>query len=92
MASSSRKTYTISGIVQGVGYRYFASVAARRLEILGFAKNLPGGQVEVLAEGETVALAAFRRELERGPASSRVDAVTESEPEFREPFIAFNIL
>ncbi len=92
MAPTSRKIFTVSGIVQGVGYRYFASTAARRHEILGFAKNLANGQVEVVAEGETVALAAFKQELERGPDHSWVDGVTESDSEAMKPFTAFNIL
>ena len=92
MALTTRKLFTASRIVQGIGYRHFASGPCRRHDILGFANNLTDGRVEVVAEGEIVALAAFRRELERGPAVSGVDAVTKSEPPFFNPFKAFNIL
>lgn len=42
----------VSGRVQGVGYRYFARETAAMLGLNGFARNLPGGDVEVEAEGE----------------------------------------
>ena len=92
MAPTSTTIFTISGIVQGVGYRYFASAAARRHKVVGFARNLPDGRVEVLAEGEPEALLAFRQDLERGPAVARVDTVTASEPAVTETFTAFSIL
>ena len=91
MAPTSRKTFIVSGRVHGVGYRYFASAAARRHEMLGFARNLADGQVKVVVEGEPEALIAFRKELELGPAPSRVDAVTESESEPGQLFTVFNI-
>jgi acylphosphatase len=44
------------GKVQGVGYRYHTQVKALRLDLLGYAKNLSSGDVEVLAEGEEAQL------------------------------------
>ena len=38
--------YLVKGRVQGVGFRYFASQAARRLGVTGYAKNLRDGRVE----------------------------------------------
>ena len=43
--------YTVSGRVQGVGYRYFVLRQAERLGVTGFARNRPDGSVEVVAEG-----------------------------------------
>jgi len=71
------RRYYVSGIVQGVGYRFFAVRAARRLELRGYAKNLRDGRVEVYAAGRPEQLEALRAELGRGPASARVAAVTE---------------
>ncbi len=42
---------TISGYVQGVGYRYSTVKIARSLDIKGFVKNLPDGKVYIEAEG-----------------------------------------
>ena len=71
------RLYRIRGRVQGVGYRYFTRRIALRLGVRGWVRNLPNGDVEVYAEAAVAVLADFREELERGPASSVVDAVTE---------------
>ncbi|RMG53666.1 MAG: acylphosphatase [Acidobacteria bacterium] len=72
------RRFLIRGLVQGVGYRYFAVRAAERHGIAGYVRNLPDGRVEVVAEGEPAAMEAFKRELERGPAYARVTAVEET--------------
>ncbi len=73
------KRYFISGMVQGVGYRYFVRQKALRLELVGFVKNLRDGRVEVYAIGPAAALASLRAELERGPIGASVSSVTEEE-------------
>jgi len=40
-----------SGRVQGVGFRFTAQHVAQGFAVAGFVRNLPGGSVEVLAEG-----------------------------------------
>jgi len=62
-------------MVQGVGYRYFARTAARRLGLNGYVRNLRDGRVEVYAIGSADDLEALRRGLERGPQTSRVSSV-----------------
>lgn len=71
------KRYFVSGIVQGVGFRYFARRAAQRLRVTGYAKNLADGRVEVYAIASPQALAALRAELERGPQHASVSSVAE---------------
>lgn len=71
--------FLVSGLVQGVGYRWFARRAAVRLGLSGVARNLPDGTVEVIAAGSVQALAEFEVELRRGPPSARVRAVEKSE-------------
>lgn len=84
------KRFYVSGIVQGVGYRYFAARAARQVGISGFAKNLRDGRVEVYAVGSSPQLKLFRAELKRGPQGASVDEVAEDpaeiEPEFAGQF------
>lgn len=41
-----------SGRVQGVGFRYTARGLAKGYPIVGYVRNLPGGQVELWAEGD----------------------------------------
>jgi acylphosphatase len=67
--------YFIQGRVQGVGYRYFVLREAERLGVSGFARNLPDGRVEVVAEGRDEDLLAFEGRLKEGPAFSGVSEV-----------------
>ena len=67
--------YYVSGRVQGVGYRYFVLREAEEHGINGFARNLPDGRVEVVAEGPEEALARFEERLRQGPAFARVAGV-----------------
>ena len=78
-ASRTAVRYFVSGLVQGVGYRFFARQLAERLHLVGFAKNLSDGRVEVYAIGPAESLAAFREELNRGPDGSLVSSVAAEE-------------
>jgi acylphosphatase len=73
------KRYFVSGIVQGVGFRYFTQHAAERLRLTGYAKNLPDGRVEIYAIGTAERLAKLRSALERGPWGASVSEVKEEE-------------
>ncbi|HFE64108.1 MAG TPA: acylphosphatase, partial [Caldithrix sp.] len=65
----------IKGMVQGVGYRYFAYRRAAVYDITGYVRNLADGSVEVFAEGPRTQLEAFLGELKRGPQLSYVEEV-----------------
>jgi acylphosphatase len=65
----------ISGDVQGVGYRAFARRYARTLGLVGYARNLADGVVEVVAEGPRELLERLLAELRRGPISADVSDV-----------------
>ncbi len=67
--------FLVAGRVQGVGYRYYAARAAQALGVSGFARNLPDGSVEVLAEGDEAALGALEARLREGPSFARVENV-----------------
>jgi acylphosphatase len=71
------RRYFVSGIVQGVGFRYFAQHAAERLRLTGYTRNLPDGRVEVYAIGAGEHLAKLRSALERGPWGASVSEVKE---------------
>ena len=61
------------GRVQGVFYRKFARDAAIRYNIVGWARNLLDGNVEIIAEGPVESLTLFIRELRNGPSASHVE-------------------
>jgi acylphosphatase len=77
--------------VQGVGFRYFAVRAARRLELVGTVSNLPDGSVEALVEGSVDDITSFRAELERGPSFAFVTAVEESEIPLSGRYTSFDV-
>lgn len=90
MGEKIAKRFFVSGVVQGVGFRFFAVRSAERLGIAGWVKNLRDDRVEAYAIGSAKALKDFRRELERGPAGAVVDGVREEEadvdPQFADRF------
>ncbi len=65
--------YLVSGRVQGVGFRYFASDVASRENLDGWVRNLPDGRVEIEAEGDAEALTRFEHRLRQGPRSAEVE-------------------
>lgn len=69
------KRYFVSGMVQGVGYRFFAQNAAETLKISGFVRNLGDGRVEVFAMGTPRQHSELRAMLEKGPRFSSVSEV-----------------
>ncbi|MBS1810097.1 MAG: acylphosphatase [Acidobacteria bacterium] len=71
------RRFLISGEVQGVGYRYFALRAAARHQVKGTVKNLPDGEVEVIAEGERDAMEEFKQDLATGPIFATVTGLDE---------------
>ncbi len=66
---------SISGKVQGVGYRAYAASIASLLPIEGIVRNLPDGRVELIAEGNEADLRSLLEKLRIGPARSEVDMV-----------------
>jgi acylphosphatase len=69
------RKYMVGGRVQGVFYRATVQRHARALRIVGYARNLPDGRVEVLACGTEEALEAFVKGLWAGSSASKVTAV-----------------
>jgi acylphosphatase len=66
--------FLVSGLVQGVGFRWFVARHARALGLGGYARNLPDGRVEVVAsEARGEALGRLEQLLREGPAHARVD-------------------
>ena len=70
--------FIVSGKVQGVFFRASARTQAQELGLSGYAKNLPNGDVEVLASGTDAALEALERWLHAGPPAARVASVQRS--------------
>jgi acylphosphatase len=87
---TARRFY-ISGMVQGVGYRYFAQRAAATHQVHGYVKNLADGRVEAFAQGSERQVNEFRDDLATGPRFSKVDEIEEIVEEFDPRFSTFRI-
>jgi acylphosphatase len=66
---------TIRGRVQGVGYRVWATDAARALGLAGWVRNRTDGTVEAVAAGDDAAVERFIAACRTGPSLARVTAV-----------------
>jgi acylphosphatase len=74
-----RLAITVTGRVQGVGFRYFAKDTADSLGIAGWVRNNFDRAVECEAQGEEQDLENFVRRLREGPTMSRVKDVAVNE-------------
>ena len=70
------RRYLVTGLVQGVGFRWTAQRVARSLGLTGTVRNLPDGTVEIEAHGGPEALDSLCGAL-RTRMPGRVDAVLE---------------
>jgi len=86
-----RAEILVSGLVQGVGYRFFAERVAKQYGLKGFCRNLPNGMVEVVVEGDHGLISDYIRELKRGPISARVSGVNVRWCEYKGEFHDFEI-
>jgi acylphosphatase len=68
VVSDARLTAWVSGRVQGVGFRWWARSQALAAGLDGWARNLPDGRVEIVAEGARGACEELLAAL-RGPGS-----------------------
>jgi acylphosphatase len=70
----TRTIVTLSGRVQGVGFRYTVLRIAKRYAVAGTVRNLRAGErVEIDAEGEADVVDAFVRSiLEQPPHGARI--------------------
>lgn len=67
---------TVSGYVQGVGFRYYAVHTAGRYGITGWVRNRSDGSVEMEAQGGREAVEAFLAAMREGNRYSKVSGVT----------------
>jgi acylphosphatase len=73
------KRVVVSGLVQGVGFRFWARSAAVGLGLDGWVRNLPDGRVEIQVSGSVDSVEGMIELLETGPSHARVTDV-ESHP------------
>src|SRR5579863_2793432 len=95
--SGAIRHVTVTGRVQGVGYRAWVEHRARNHNLEGWVRNRRGGSVEALFAGSAEVVSEMVEACRRGPSSARVDAVKD-EPvgpdmlNLREPGERFSVL
>ena len=87
-ASVVARRVIVRGRVQGVFFRACTRDEARHLEIQGWVRNLPGGEVEAWVQGQPQAIEAMLDWFPEGSPASRVTDVSveivEAEPQHEE--------
>jgi acylphosphatase len=74
---SAIRHVTITGRVQGVGYRAWVEHQARARNLEGWVRNRRDGSVEALFAGTQNVVSDMVESCRRGPVSARVEAVHE---------------
>lgn len=81
-----QKRVLISGLVQGIGFRYFVLDNALELGITGWVRNLPAGRqgtpdnkVEALLQGEDNKVKELIELCRKGSALAKVEKLEEFE-------------
>ncbi|MCU0343357.1 MAG: acylphosphatase [Ignavibacterium sp.] len=80
-----------SGLVQGVGYRYFVLRHADNLNLKGYTQNLYTGEVLVEVEGEFGLINELIRQLKIGPMKSHVTNCLVEWSEYKNEFKRFEV-
>jgi acylphosphatase len=75
--SAAIRQVTVTGRVQGVGYRAWVEHRARAHALEGWVRNRRDGSVEALFAGAEDVVAGMIASCRRGPSSARVAAVAE---------------
>lgn len=81
----------ISGMVQGVGYRWFVMRRAKEYNLNGQVRNLYNGDVEVEIEGYQSMIIDFAEELKIGSRSAHVTDIKIEWGEYENKYRAFEI-
>ena len=82
---------TVSGRVQGVGFRYSARDQALASGLKGWVRNRSSGDVEIVAEGREEVLKMLAAWAHLGPPAANVSTVHEEWSEFTGQFADFRI-
>lgn len=74
-STDARLRAIVTGIVQGVNFRWYTKRHAADLNLVGYVRNRSDGSVEIVAEGSRDALERLLDWARVGPPSAVVDNV-----------------
>ncbi len=80
MSDHTGRAFRVHGLVQGVGFRFWAQHQARALGLRGTVRNCRDGTVEIEFAGSQDAVEEMCRRLRVGPAAADVRELEELPP------------
>lgn len=86
-----RAEVVISGLVQGVGFRYYVYREALKIGAKGIVKNLYDGSVFVIIEGERFIADELIEKIKIGPMHAHVKDISVKWLESKNEFSRFEI-
>ena len=86
-----RAIIRFTGLVQGVGFRFFVRRNAEKLGVAGQVENMPDGTVKAVFEGSAEAVAQLAEVCKEGPRGARVQNAEIEYEDFRGEFSGFGI-
>ncbi|MBU1099782.1 MAG: acylphosphatase [Bacteroidetes bacterium] len=86
-----RAEIIVTGLVQGVGFRYFVYSQATALGLKGITKNLFTGEVFTIAEGEKAKVEELCKKIRIGPSHAHVRGFNVHRKEVTNEFSTFEI-
>jgi len=91
LSDYARVSGFVSGVVQGVGFRFFVQRRASRYGLTGWVRNLPDDRVEFVAEGERSMLEQLLKDIKIGPPSAHVSDIKITWDKYSAEFKEFKI-
>lgn len=82
---------TVTGRVQGVGYRYYVVQQAQLLGVKGYARNQADNSVIIVAQADDEIIDIFIDYLHIGPTRARVDHISKIKIKYSSDFDNFSI-
>lgn len=83
---------SVSGMVQGVGFRYFVYYSARTYGLTGWVRNCYDGSVEMQAQGSSDNLSGFIKKLKGGNGFCEVDNISSEKIDTKDNERSFRII
>jgi len=75
MGAENSVELVITGIVQGVGFRWFVEREAVKADLAGFVKNCDDGKVLVRARGDRIRIEEFMERIKEGPSHAIIEKI-----------------
>jgi acylphosphatase len=82
----------ISGLVQGVFFRWNTKKMADKLQLFGWVRNLPDGRVEAIFEGNKENIEKMIEWCKKGPSEAIVEKVEIIWEEYKSEYKEFKII